>query len=1005
MADRIGRADYELRGDQSGLVKDLTDAEKKIKGSGDRVEKSAAGTGVAFKAAAATAALGFGLMTKGALQMEGAQGKFMAATGKSREEAVAFSKDMNGLVGTAATVGKSFDSIVDAGVAVSQQFGVEGDEARDLTGDLLAFSKVTGQDAAGAAFALEDALSAYGLEAKDAAGIMDILVASNQKFGTDAGPATIGVLQSMAPALQAMGADMSDGIALLNAFEVAGVDASAAQRGLNSAITNLPEGQTLEGFMQHLQDLKNKGIDPTSEAVDVFGNKAGAALALTIKPGGNALDDFRVSAEEAAGSVDQAAEDMLTTTDKLQMFADKAGAALRGLGQDLGPLLSGMGGVASLAAALPSNLTKPLTDGLKSTWTKVAASGPVQAAIAAAGAVVSPIYSAGMKVAEAVGSTLSTMWLGFKSLAGKALGLAIAAAGAAAGLVYAAGTKVVEVLTPILSSAWTKMGSPGAGPIAAAGGAGRLAGAAMGAGIVIGLAAAAPTIDAEAKKLGNETGRGFFGMFGDETKGLAHGTVFDSFFDIIHTNIARLESMDPFASAQGRWAAQLQAWATENSVYWDLAGEKGIARSFIDAIERGLDPEAAYHAAIAAGDATGEGYMDSLAAHIASERADFVAVGTSAAAAADEGFVDGLAAGQDAMAARWVAMGEFYRNRSNAAFLKAGYDLGVAVPTGIGKGAMEESRQVVDAMGNLLDILENGLTPGQQRAEVMGAKWIKNFNKGIDSEIPGARDASFRVGVEGLQALSTGAIGNEESKRIGQIAAGLYADGWDSRQVIVALATQGVGEESLRALAKVAGWDDAAIDDALAYVDGLESKGGAAGDAGEYLAGEARDATGNVDFWQSGSGAGSRWATAFGQGISTKSWFITTKIDNLLKLNSPPKIAPRLDKQGIAAGAFWAEKFGIGVGGRLDGIIGGIVSKVRPAFRLDGSPDFGGGATMSGMAPNVRVDVGGITIPITVQGGGDPAAIGASVADKVREVLDDVFDIADRGVGLRWSEA
>src|SRR5687767_2735653 len=61
-----------------------------------------------FKVAGAAAAVGFGLMSKGALQMESAQGKFMAATGASREEAVAFSKDMNGLVGSAATVGMAF---------------------------------------------------------------------------------------------------------------------------------------------------------------------------------------------------------------------------------------------------------------------------------------------------------------------------------------------------------------------------------------------------------------------------------------------------------------------------------------------------------------------------------------------------------------------------------------------------------------------------------------------------------------------------------------------------------------------------------------------------------------------------------------------------------------------------------------------------------------------------------------------------------------------------------
>jgi hypothetical protein len=62
--------------------------------------------------------------------------------------------------------------------------------------------------------------------------LLDVLTASAQKFGTTD---MLPTLQAMSPALQAMGADLDDGVALLNAFEVAGVDAAAAQKGLNSS--------------------------------------------------------------------------------------------------------------------------------------------------------------------------------------------------------------------------------------------------------------------------------------------------------------------------------------------------------------------------------------------------------------------------------------------------------------------------------------------------------------------------------------------------------------------------------------------------------------------------------------------------------------------------------------------------------------------------------------------------------------------------------------------------
>jgi hypothetical protein len=71
-------------------------------------------------------AAGFGALTAGALQAEAAQGKFMAATGKSREEAKAFVSGMDSLAGSAGAVGVSFEDIAKTGTMVEQQFGVTG---------------------------------------------------------------------------------------------------------------------------------------------------------------------------------------------------------------------------------------------------------------------------------------------------------------------------------------------------------------------------------------------------------------------------------------------------------------------------------------------------------------------------------------------------------------------------------------------------------------------------------------------------------------------------------------------------------------------------------------------------------------------------------------------------------------------------------------------------------------------------------------------------------------
>jgi TP901 family phage tail tape measure protein len=175
--------------------------------------------------------VGFGALTAGALSAEAAQGKFMAATGKSRGEADKFVTSMDGLAGSVGTTGMKFEDLAALGTTVEQQFGTTGQKTQDLTEKIAEFAKVTGTDANGAAGDLEDTLSAYGLTADDAAGFTDNLVASSQKYGTETGPAQLQVLRDMSPALQTMGGDLTDGVGFLNLFETAGLDASVAAVG------------------------------------------------------------------------------------------------------------------------------------------------------------------------------------------------------------------------------------------------------------------------------------------------------------------------------------------------------------------------------------------------------------------------------------------------------------------------------------------------------------------------------------------------------------------------------------------------------------------------------------------------------------------------------------------------------------------------------------------------------------------------------------------------------
>lgn len=429
--------------DSTGVTKGIGTAKSQVSGFG-------ISAGTAFKAVGAAASLGFGIATKGALSMNKVQGEFQAATGKSRAQAVAFSKDMNALMGTTGAVGHSFEEVAALGTTVEQQFGTTGKATADLTENILEFAKVTGGDADTAAGQLRDTLTAYGMSADDASGFMDQLVASNQKFGTKIGPETLDILQHMAPALQDMGMGLDDGVGLLNAFQVAGLDAGTAQKGLNAALQHLPPGQTFDDLIKKIGDMKSQGLDPTTEAIKLFGIKAGPALAQAIQPGMTSLDQFKIKAQDADGAVTTAADNMETLPERFEKVFDKVGATLRGFGQDFGPLLSASGSIVSAFAALPDAIQGPLENGLKGVWSKIATSGPVKLAAGLAGAAASGAYSVAAAGADALAGLLKEAWAGLKV----STQLVIAGAGAVAGGIYDAAAAGVDLMTDALEGLW-----------------------------------------------------------------------------------------------------------------------------------------------------------------------------------------------------------------------------------------------------------------------------------------------------------------------------------------------------------------------------------------------------------------------------------------------------------------------------------------------------------------------------------------------------------------------
>lgn len=346
----IGSVFLSLLADDSKLAPQVEDAAQKAGDAGAKTlgQKLAGGLKTnGIKAFGAVASAAFGIATKGALELEDVQARITAETGASADEAKKAAKAINSIAGDERT---SLDAVADASIAVRRNLGAVGDEANDLTRDFVRFARVTKQEPAAAVADFGDILDAWAIPASRSGEIMDKLIVSGQKYGgviTDDQKA----LAAMAPQLKALNLNIDDGITLLDLFKQSGLDAAQIPKALNSAIQKL-DGRPLEDFVKELAGIEDPG-KRAQRAMEIFGAKAGASLANAIKPGMTSLADLAITTDEATGATERAADAIDSTWGaRFQKLLSQAGAALRGFGQDLGPVATGFASIASLAGAI-----------------------------------------------------------------------------------------------------------------------------------------------------------------------------------------------------------------------------------------------------------------------------------------------------------------------------------------------------------------------------------------------------------------------------------------------------------------------------------------------------------------------------------------------------------------------------------------------------------------------------------------------------------------------------
>lgn len=226
---------------------------------------------------------------------------------------------------------------------VNTRFHLTGKELEELSTKFVEFSTLNDTDVSSSVDNVQKALEAFGLGAEDAGAMLDTM----NKVGQDTGISMDSLAQLMvtnAASLKELGMSAADAATFLGQCETSGVDTTAVMAGLKKALTNASgEGKTMKEALSELQNTMlnaESSADAYNAAVDLFGAKAGPALAEFCKSGKLNFEDLGASLNDNLGSVKDTFNATLDPADQFKITLNQLQDAGYDVGNALGPVLA-----------------------------------------------------------------------------------------------------------------------------------------------------------------------------------------------------------------------------------------------------------------------------------------------------------------------------------------------------------------------------------------------------------------------------------------------------------------------------------------------------------------------------------------------------------------------------------------------------------------------------------------------------------------------------------------
>lgn len=266
---------------------------------------------------AAAALVGIGM------KFDQASDSIRAATGATGTQLESLNKSFKTVLGN---VPNSVDQVATAIGDLSVRTGRSGTDLESLATQMLNLSRLTGSEIAPLIQSTTRLFGDWSVATENQAGTLDYLFRTSQATGIGVGQLSDLVVQFGAP-LRALGFDFETAAAMMGKWEKEGVNLETVLAGMKMGLKNFAKAgeDPAETLGRVIGAIKNAGsaAKENSIAFQVFGQRAGIDMARAIKEGRLDLDQLVASLRNGKETINRAAADTLSLSDRMQLLGNR----------------------------------------------------------------------------------------------------------------------------------------------------------------------------------------------------------------------------------------------------------------------------------------------------------------------------------------------------------------------------------------------------------------------------------------------------------------------------------------------------------------------------------------------------------------------------------------------------------------------------------------------------------------------------------------------------------